>query len=124
VLAVDNKDLGTAFQLAILYYRDGQKDKSLNLFEQIVAFDPTYANARWYLASIYEERARYDDAIAQVLAIQKTNPDDKMVADRIEALRKARDERSKKTGQVTKPLAEPVKELIEGPKALNEIKKP
>ncbi len=124
VLGVNNKDVGTAFQLAILYYRDGQKDKSLNLFEQIVAFDPSYANARWYLASLYEERGRYDDAIAQVMEVKKTNPDNQLVNQRLEALRKLRDARSSKTPPASQPLPDPVKENIEGPKGLNEVQKP
>lgn len=120
VLAANNKDVGMAFQLAVLYYRDSQKDRALNLLEQIVAFDSNYANARWYLASLYEERNRVEDAIAQILEIQKINPDNQLVTQRLEALRKIRDSHKVVTTPTKQTLPEPVKELIQGPKGVHE----
>ena len=74
VLSVNPQDVGVAFQLATLYYRTGDKDSSRKLFEQIVQAMPNYANARWFLSVIYEEQGLYDLAIAEVEAVQKTNP--------------------------------------------------
>lgn len=120
VLAANNKDVGMAFQLAVLYYRDGQKDRALNLLEQIVAFDASYANARWYLASLYEERNRIEDAIAQILEIQKVNPDNQLITQRLEALRKIRDSHKTVVTPSKQALPEPVKESITGPKGIHE----
>lgn len=121
VLSVSNKDVGVGFQLAILYYRDGQKDKATNLLEQIIAIQPDYTNARWYLAALYEEAGRYDDAIAQVQQVQRLNPDNQTVTQRLADLQKLRDAKAK---PVAAPSPEPVKEVISGPKPLNEVQKP
>ena len=121
VLQTDNKNVGIAFQLAILYYRNNEKDKSLNLFEQIVAIEPNYDNARWYLSTVYEEQGRYDDAIAQVQKVADNNVGNQSVQDRLTFLIQQRDSKMK---PVTTPLPEPVKETISGPKEQNEVKKP
>ena len=120
VLQTDNKNVGIAFQLAILYYRNNEKDKSLNLFEQIVAIEPNYDNARWYLSTVYEEQGRYDDAIAQVQKVADNNVGNQSVQDRLTFLIQQRDSKMK---PVTTPLPEPVKETISGPKEQNEVKK-
>jgi tetratricopeptide (TPR) repeat protein len=121
VLAANPQDVGVAFQLATLYYRAGDKTSSRTLFEQIVQMVPDYANARWLLSAIYEEEGRYDDAIAQVEAVQKANPGDQNVAARLDALKKARDEKSKPADA---PLPVPVKEEIKGPAENNPVQKP
>jgi cytochrome c-type biogenesis protein CcmH/NrfG len=118
---VNNKDVGVGFQLAILYYRDAQKSKAMNLLEQIVALQPDYTNARWYLAALYEEAGRYDDAIAQVQQVQKLNPDNQTVVQRLTELQRLRAAKAK---PVVAPAPEPVKEVISGPKPLNEVQKP
>lgn len=119
VLGVNNKDIGVGFQLAILYYRNGDKDKATNLFQQIVALEPSYANARWYLSALLEEQGKLDDAIAQVQKIQETNQDNQLVAQRLQQLIALRNAKSKSSA---KPIPEPIKEDIEGPKPLNEVK--
>ncbi len=121
VLQTDNKNVGIAFQLAILYYRNNEKDKSLNLFEQIIAIEPNYDNARWYLSTIYEEMGRYDDAIAQVRKVAENNAENQAVQDRLTFLIQ---QRNAKTKPAATPLPEPVKETISGPKEQNEVKNP
>ena len=118
---MNNKDIGVGFQLAILYYRNGDKDKATNLFQQIVALEPSYANARWYLSALYEEQGKLDDAIAQVQKIQETNQDNDLVAQRLQQLIALRDAKSK---PLAKPILEPIKEEIKGPKPLNEVTTP
>lgn len=121
VLQVSPKDVGIAFQLAILYYRNNEKDKSLNVFEQIVAFDPSYSNARWYLSSIYEERGRYNDAVAQVQKVKDLNPGNQVVDQRLEHLIGLRDAKSRPPAPV---LPEPVKEEVKGPAEQNPVQTP
>lgn len=92
VLRINNKDVGVAFELAILYYRNDQKDQSLSLLEQIVnKFEPNNANAKWYLSAMYEERGRYDDAIKQLEDLAALYPDNGAVQQRLTILRDARD---------------------------------
>lgn len=122
VLSINNKDIGVGFQLGILYYRNNEKDKALNLFEQIVALQPDYANARWFLSAMYEERGRFDDAIAQVKKIEETNKGNTTVEQRIKQLITARDQNKKPTTPSDKKLPEPLKEEIKGPAPLNEVK--
>ncbi len=55
-----------AFELGLLYYRDGQKDKALNQLQRAVLLSPNFANAHWYLALLYEERQDIPNAIDQM----------------------------------------------------------
>ncbi|MDQ7815340.1 MAG: tetratricopeptide repeat protein [Patescibacteria group bacterium] len=121
VLKTNNRDIGVGFQLGILYYRDGQKDQARDIFEQIVALEPNYSNARWYLSVLYEEEGRYDDAIAQVQEVQKLNAGNQTVEQRLDSLMKARDAKAKPAATT---MPEPVKEEVSGPKPLNEVKNP
>lgn len=86
VLGTDSKDIGVAFQLGILYYRNGDKEKSRDLFEQLVAFDPNYSNARWYLSALYEEEGRLDEALEQVRKVEELNAGNPLVEERRKSL--------------------------------------
>jgi cytochrome c-type biogenesis protein CcmH/NrfG len=79
--------------MAMLYYRDNQKDKAQSELEYLVAQTPSFANARWLLSTIYEEQQKWDDAIAQIQAILKDSPNDKTVQQRLQTLQ---DEKSGK----------------------------
>src|SRR3989339_3369 len=84
---------GLFFELGLLYYRDNQKDKAIGAMQQAILLSPEYANARWYLASIYEERKEYDLAIEQlekILAVE-ANKDNETVKTKLQALLNARD---------------------------------
>jgi tetratricopeptide (TPR) repeat protein len=118
VLSVNRQDVGVAFQLATLYYRVGEKDSSQKLFEQIVAAVPTYANARWFLSVIYEDKGLYDQAIAQVQQVKSTNPGNTSVDQRLTTLQK---EKQEKTKPQVNTLPQPVKETISGPAAQNPV---
>ena len=65
-LGADNKDAGLAFELALLYYRIGDKAAALSLLEQVAIIQPKNMNAHWYLSVLYEEQRDYDKAIAEV----------------------------------------------------------
>lgn len=86
VLATNPTDKTIALQLAILYYRNGNQASSQALFEQLVLAEPNFADARWFLSAIYEEKGEYDKAIEQVAKIQETNPDNQTVKDRLNTL--------------------------------------
>ncbi len=69
VAPANNNQPGLAFELGLLYYRANRKNDAFNALERAVVLAPDYANARWYLALIYEERGDVDGAIAQLQKI-------------------------------------------------------
>ena len=76
VLSINAKDVGVAFELSILYYRNNQKQQALSLLEQIVQkFQPDNVNARWYLAAMYAEFERYDESIQELETLSDLDPD-------------------------------------------------
>ncbi len=126
ILQQDRQNTGVAFELALLYYRNNEKDRALNLLEQIIRYEegatnaPKQVNARWYLAAIYEERGRLDEAIKQISVLLTQLPDNDAVKQRLDALMKERDANGR-TG--TKTLPEPLKEEVSGPAVNNPVKK-
>ncbi|NBS41353.1 hypothetical protein EBS80_01720, partial [bacterium] len=82
-------DVGVAFELGTLYLRrDGTGDLVLAQaqFETAVGLVPTYANARWFLSSIYEKQGNTVGAIEQVKKVLEYNPDNEIVKQRLQQL--------------------------------------
>ncbi|MBT4856587.1 tetratricopeptide repeat protein [Candidatus Uhrbacteria bacterium] len=67
-------DVGVSFQLGLLYLRQGKIDAAQVELERTVALSPSYANAHWYLAAVYEELGDQESAIDALLAILESNP--------------------------------------------------
>ncbi len=84
--AANSRDPSIVFQLGLLYYRNNQKDNALRAWQQAVFLFPNYSNARWYLSLIYEERGDLANALEQVQEIQKLNPDNDLVKQRMSQL--------------------------------------
>ncbi len=83
-------DVGVAFQLGVLYLRRGTNDdleRARRAFEQAVSLLPSYSNARWFLASIYEQQGNLAAAAEQVTAVFELNPENELVKARLERLR-------------------------------------
>jgi len=96
------------------------------MFEQIISVSPDYANARWYLSAMYEEKGKLDQALEQAKKVQEGNKDNQDVAKRITYLE---DLIAKQKGEPSKegtagPLPSPVEEKIKGPSEQNPIQKP
>ncbi|MDP3953801.1 MAG: tetratricopeptide repeat protein [bacterium] len=86
-LRVSNpSDPSLVFTLGLLYYRNNQKNEAFNSWQQAVNLFPDYSNARWYLSLVYEERGDLDNALAQVVEIDKLNPNNTLVLQRITQL--------------------------------------
>ncbi len=81
------RDPSMAFQTGLLYYRNNQKDAALNAWQQAVILFPNYSNARWYLSLVYEERGDLENALKQVEEIEKLNPNNELVQQRLAQLR-------------------------------------
>ncbi len=66
VLKQDTKNTGVAFELALLYAHNKDVLSAKTLLEQVVVVEPNDMNARWYLASLYEQAGIRDKAIEQL----------------------------------------------------------
>lgn len=83
-------DVGAAFQLGLLYIRRGQEGderRAERIFLSIVELVPSYSNARWFLASLYEESGDIGAALKQVEAVLATNPNHPLVKARFARLK-------------------------------------
>jgi tetratricopeptide (TPR) repeat protein len=87
VKATDPSDVGVGIQLGLLYLRQGKNDLAQAELERVLTIAPDFANARWYLSVIYEDKGDKAKAIEELEAIQKTNPDDTAVKSRLERLK-------------------------------------
>ena len=97
-------DIGASFQLGLLYIRRGQEGderRAERIFLSIVELVPSYSNARWFLASLYEESGDIGAALKQVEAVLATNPDHPLVRARFARLKE------RLNGQDTHPITQP-----------------
>lgn len=86
LIPANPRDPSLMFQLGLLYYRNNQKDQALAAWKNAVTLFPDYSNARWYLSLVLEERGDLEGALAQVQAIEKLNPDNQLVKERLAKL--------------------------------------
>ncbi len=80
------------FELGLLYYRANRKNEAFGAFDRAVVLSPEFANARWYLALLYEERRDLPSAIAQLEKILETNKDNQTVLVKLQELQKGKTE--------------------------------
>jgi tetratricopeptide (TPR) repeat protein len=84
------QDVGLAFQLGVLYYRDENYDKAQEEFERAVTLNPAYSNARYFLGLIYDEKGEKEKAIEQFVEIEKYNPENQEVKKILSNLREGK----------------------------------
>lgn len=105
-LLENKKNVGLAFELALLYYRVGDKPAARNLLEQVVKAEPQNMNAHWYLSVVYEDLKDYDKAIAEIdFMLQGELKDHAAIQRRRAALQSARNTQIAPT---VHPLPEPI----------------
>ncbi len=83
-------DVGVAFELGMLYLkRNGTEDlaRAENAFKHVITLTPSYSNAHWYLASIYEKQGKRDLAIQEIETVAKLNPGNQIVKTRLDKLK-------------------------------------
>src|SRR3989339_936667 len=105
VLAYNPVDVGVLFELGQLYLQrdeEGDLAQAQTQFEHVVELSPSFSNARWYLASVYERIGETSKAIEQMEAVLKLNPDNAVVKTRLDRLLRG----DKNDPNVT-PLPEP-----------------
>jgi cytochrome c-type biogenesis protein CcmH/NrfG len=66
-----------------------------------VALAPSYANAHWFLASLYEAQGNLADAVREVEAVLDLNPGNEIVKTRLDRLL---------TGQLSSEIPEAIEE--------------
>ncbi|MEK7451849.1 MAG: tetratricopeptide repeat protein [Patescibacteria group bacterium] len=90
VAKYNTEDVGVAFEIGVLYLkRNGKEDlaRAQNAFEHAVKLSPSYSNAHWYLASIYEKQQKRDLAISEIEIVAKLNPGNQIVKVRLDKLK-------------------------------------
>lgn len=100
-------DVGVAFQLGLLYLRrdaEGDIDLARAELERTIELAPSYSNARWFLATVYETQGNAAAVIEQIEKILELNPDSEVVKERLERLR---------SGETTVNAVETIPETIE-----------
>ncbi|OGZ34598.1 MAG: hypothetical protein A2Y98_00330 [Candidatus Portnoybacteria bacterium RBG_19FT_COMBO_36_7] len=73
------EDIGVAFQLGLLYYKNQDFEKSRVEFERAIAMDQNYSNARYFLGLIYDKQKNKEKAIEQFNRIAQLNPENQEV---------------------------------------------
>ncbi len=82
-------DIGVSFQLGQLYLRRdqaGDTTKAREAFERTAGLSPSYSNARWFLATIYEQQGEIRKAIQQIEKVNELNPNNPLVQNRLRNL--------------------------------------
>lgn len=67
-------NIGSLFQLGLLYYKANRLDDAKIVFERAVLINDNYSNARYFLGLIYDRQNRKADAISQFEKILVLNP--------------------------------------------------
>lgn len=78
------------FELGLLYVRAARKDDAIAAMRRAVLLAPQYANARWYLALLLEEKGDIEGAIAQLKEILKSNADNAALKEKLSQLEAGR----------------------------------
>ncbi len=94
-------DVGIGFQLAMLLIQEKKYDDAQVELERVVGLAPDYANARWFLASLYEIKGDLTKALEQVQKVADLNPNNQDVQARLAKL---------KAGETTTSIPQPVEE--------------
>lgn len=68
-------DIGTLFQLGLLYYRANRLQDAGVVFRRSTEISPNYSNARYFLGLIYDKLGKNADASSEFQKILTLNPD-------------------------------------------------
>ena len=104
-------DIGLAFQLTQMLIRLQRYDIATQELERIVGINPSYSNALWYLASMYEINGDQDKAIETVAKVVDLNPENQLARNRLSRL---------EAGESTTTIPEPIQDGQEGATEVDE----
>lgn len=97
-------DVGVGFQLGMLYLRRNTPEdvsRAQKVLEHVVELVPSYVNARWFLATVYEKQNKLDAAKIQVEKVLALDSKNTLVQSRLEKL---------KAGSASQSVPNPVDE--------------
>lgn len=86
----NDTDIGVGFMLGTLYTKRGGAgdfERAKQAFLRVIELAPSYSDAHWFLASIYEKLGDKSRAIAEIETVLKLNPDNQIVKTRLEKLK-------------------------------------
>ncbi len=72
-------DIGTLFQLGLLYYRANRLPDAGVVFRRSTEISPNYSNARYFLGLIYDKLGKKTDAVSEFQKVLALNPDNEEV---------------------------------------------
>jgi tetratricopeptide (TPR) repeat protein len=87
----NDTDIGVGFTLGTLYTKRGSTgdfERAKQTFLHVIALAPSYSDAHWFLASIYEKFGDKTRAIAEIETVLKLNPDNQIIKTRLEKLKR------------------------------------
>lgn len=93
VAKYNSKDVGVAFELGQMYLRRdevGDLERAKNALSYAVSLAPSYSNARWFLAAVFEKEGNLQAAIEQIEKVLELNPDNTVVKSRLDSLIKGK----------------------------------
>ncbi|NQV90423.1 tetratricopeptide repeat protein [Candidatus Uhrbacteria bacterium] len=97
-------DVGVAFELGMLYLQrnqTGDLDRAKSALLHTIKLMPSYSNAHWFLASIYEQEGDIAEAVQEIEIVLQLNPNNELVRSRLERL---------STGQISTRIPEAIEE--------------
>jgi tetratricopeptide (TPR) repeat protein len=89
VAAYNQIDVGVLFQLGLLYLQRGDTGDVASAqaaLERTISLAPSYANAYWFLATVYEAQGDLSRAVQAVEAVLSLEPNNRLVQTRLDRL--------------------------------------
>jgi len=111
IVQLEPQNPARRYQLGVLLASDDRLDEAVMAFEQAVALDAQYANARYFLALGYAEQGKPEAAIEQLTIVRNLNESNTAVDELIEQLR----ENGSLTQSLTEGTVVPERNPEEGP---------
>lgn len=75
------------YALGQMYERNNKLDQAIAIFNRIITSQPNHSNSHWQLGLIYEQQGDEDKAIAEFETVQKLNPDNETVKQKLDDLK-------------------------------------
>lgn len=85
----NDTDIGVGFELGMLYIKrggDGDTERARRVLLRVVELAPSYSDAHWFLASVYEKLGDRANAIKEIETVLKLNPNNQIVKTRLDKL--------------------------------------
>ena len=86
----NDTDIGVGFLLGTLYVKRGavgDLERAKQSFLRVITLAPSYSDAHWFLASVYEKLGDRARAVAEIETVLKLNPNNQIIKTRLEKLK-------------------------------------